>query len=237
MLPAQIDDPRILAGMRKQMTARQSRLAAGDRRLGWKAGFGAPPALAKFGLDGPLVGYLLQSGRLESGATVSLAGWAQPIAEPEIAVHMGAALGADADEATARAAIAGIGPAFELVDVTFPPEDVEAVLAGNIFQRHVVLGPVDHTRAGANIEGLAGRVLRDGAEIAATTTLEANTGRIVDTVRRVAVMAAQLADGLQAGDVIITGSVVRPIPIGANDRELAFQLGSAGHVSVRFTHC
>lgn len=236
MSAAKITDPRILAGMGKQMATRNAALTAGGKRLGWKAGFGAPPALVKFALDGPLVGYLMQSGRLDSGASVSLKGWAQPIAEPEIAVHMGTDLAPGADEAAARAAIAGIGPAFELVDLTFPPEDVEAVLAGNIFQRHVVLGSVDRARAGANIEGLAGRVLCDGAEIAATTTLEANTGRIIDVVRRVAVMAAQFADGLKAGDVIITGSVVRPIPIEATHRELTFELGSAGAVSVRFTH-
>lgn len=234
MPPAIITDPRILAGMRKQMAERGARLAGGERRLGWKAGFGASAALEKFKLDGPLVGYLMQSGRLESGARVSLQGWTKPIAEPEIAVHMGAPLAPGADEATARAAIAGISPAFELVDLTFPPEDVEAVLAANIFQRHVMLGPVDRTRAGARIEGLGAQVLCDGAGIAASTTLEANTGRIVDVVRRIAVMAAQFADGLQAGDVIITGSVVPPIPIKPDTRELTFQLGAAGTVSVRF---
>lgn len=235
MSEAQIADPRIIAGMRRQTMERSARLAQGEARLGWKAGFGAPAALAKFGLDGPLVGYLLQSGRRDSGATVSLKGWANPIAEPELAVVMGTDLAPRADEATARAAIAGIAPAFELVDLTFPPEDVERVLAANIYQRNVVLGPIDRTRAGARIDGLAAQVLVDGGEISATGDLEANTGRIIDVVRRVAVMAAQFADGLKAGEIVITGSVVPPLPIRPETRSLTFRLGAAGEVGVRFT--
>lgn len=233
MSTGRIIDARILAGMRLQMAERDARLASGEARLGWKAGFGASAALEKFQLDGPLVGYLLRSGRRDSGATVSLAGWSNPVAEPEIAVVMGADLAPGADEGTARAAIAGIAPAFELVDLTFPPEDVERVLAANIYQRNVVLGPIDRTRTGARIDGLAAHVLANGTEVAATGDLEANTGRIIDVVRRVAVMTGQFADGLRAGEVVITGSVVPPIPIKPETRTLTFRLGGAGQVEVR----
>ena len=45
---------------------------------------------------------------------VSLAGWHKPVAEPEIAVHMGRDLPGAAGRATAIAAIAALGPAIEL---------------------------------------------------------------------------------------------------------------------------
>src|SRR5688500_14653626 len=55
------NDPRIAKGMPVQLAARAKRIAAGERPLGWKVGFGAPAALAKFGLGGPLVGYLMEA--------------------------------------------------------------------------------------------------------------------------------------------------------------------------------
>ena len=229
-----ITDARIIAGMKPQMAARDAALRAGGERLGWKAGFGAPAAQAKFKLSGPLTGYMLQSALVENGGTVSLTGWKKPIAEPEICVRMGTDLPAGATEAQVRAAIASLAPTFELVDLAFPPEDVEKVLASNIFHRHVVVGPSDTSRAGAKLDGLAASITRAGTEIAATKDLEAITGRVVDTVRRVADVAAQFADGLKAGDIIITGSVVTPIPIEPGDKEMTFRLSPIGEVSVRF---
>jgi len=37
--------------------------------------------------------------------------------------------------------IAGLSPALELADLEFPPLDAEAILAANVYQRHVVLAP------------------------------------------------------------------------------------------------
>src|SRR5438067_3521539 len=45
-----------------------------------------------------------------------------------------------AGRAATVAAIAALGPAIELADLNPPPDDVEVVLAGNIFHRRVILG-------------------------------------------------------------------------------------------------
>src|SRR6267142_2230896 len=73
---------------------------------------------------------------------------AKPVAEPEVAVHIGRDVAAGADRATASAAIAGISPAIEIVDLHAPPEDPEKILSHNIYQRHVVLGGAGPARAG-----------------------------------------------------------------------------------------
>src|SRR5690349_21202486 len=127
------DDPRVVRGMRAQLEERKKRLDAGDQSLGWKVGFAAPAMLGRLKLSGPLVGFLTRNARVQSGGTVSLAGWTKPVAEPEIAVHVGRDVPADADHDTAAAAIAGIAPAIELVDLNNPPEDPERVLVGNIY--------------------------------------------------------------------------------------------------------
>ncbi len=141
------EDARVIRGMRAQLELRRKRLAAGDAPLGWKVGFAAPAMLERLNITGPLVGFLTRNARVQSGGNVSLAGWAKPVAEPEIAVHIGRDVSAGADHATAEAAIAGISPAIEIVDLTAPPEDPERILSGNIYQRHVVLDGAGPARA------------------------------------------------------------------------------------------
>jgi 2-keto-4-pentenoate hydratase len=70
------DDPRVARGMKVQLELRRQRLSGGDKSLGWKVGFGAPALLKQLGISGPLVGFLTQNARVESGGSVSLAGWA-----------------------------------------------------------------------------------------------------------------------------------------------------------------
>jgi 2-keto-4-pentenoate hydratase len=227
-------DARIARGMRAQLALRHRHIASGAQPIGWKVGFGAPAALAKFAIPGPLVGFMLDRNVVASGATVSLARWVKPAAEPEIAVEMGTDLPGGGSRAAAAAAIGALGPAIELADVDVPPEDVETILAGNIFHRHVLFGPRDRARTGGSTDGLHARVLRNGAAHAETTELEANTGKLVDIVRHVADLLATCGEQLRAGDVIIAGSVVAPIFLGADDRAIDYMLDPLGSVAVRF---
>ncbi len=236
-------DPRIVAGMKAQLALRAAKIAAGGRRLGWKAGFGAPAALQNFGLAGPLVGFMLAEARVASGDVVSIAGWTKAVAEPEIAVHLGADLADGRNRDAVVAAIAGIGPAIELADLSPPPEDVAKILAGNIFHRRVILGRVETARAGAQLgagrglEALVATVTRNGVRGSDVTgdALEANTGRILDVVAHIASTLAEAGEKLERGDVIICGSVVPPIFIEPNDTAIAFALGGIGEVSVQLT--
>ncbi len=230
-----VTDPRILSGMRRQLAARAAKIEAGDGRLGWKAGFGAPAALVNFGLDGPLMGYMLQSSLIASGASVALRRWVKPVAEPEIAIYLGADLGAGTEADGASRAIAALGPAIELADLEFPPEDVEAILAGNIYHRHVILGARDERCAGANLSGLTARITRGGAK-SAVTDLEANTGRLLDIVAHLANTLAVCDERLHAGDVIIAGSLTPPMMLTGEDTLVALELDTIGAVSVAMTH-
>jgi 2-keto-4-pentenoate hydratase len=228
-------DARIAAGMRAQLELRRRAIAAGAQPIGWKVGFGAPTALAKLAISGPLIGFMLDCNVLAPGATVPLAGWVKPAAEPEITVEIAADLPGGGTRAAAADAIGAIGPAIELADVTFPPEDVETILAGNIFHRHVLLGPRDRGRKGGRTDGLHARIQRNGAAHADTTELEANTGKLVDIVRHVADVLAACGEQLRAGDVIIAGSVIAPIFLGLDDRALDYALDPIGSVAVRFS--
>lgn len=227
-------DPRIARGMEAQLTLRRGRLKAGERALGWKVGFGAPAALAKLGITAPLVGHLTDGARLESGSAVPLAGWKKPAAEAEIAVHMGGDLPGGGSREAVRRAIAGLGAAIELADVDSPPDDVEAILKGNIYQRHVILGACDRTRAGCALDGLIATVLRNGREIARMTDTQAATGELIDVVRHVADLLAAFGERLRAGQVIITGSITPPLWVEPGEN-IHFTLEPVGSVSVRFS--
>jgi 2-keto-4-pentenoate hydratase len=227
------DDPRIQRGMTEQLAKRRARIAAGEAPLGWKVGFGAPAMMEKFKITAPLVGFLMQRAIIPSGGTASLAGWVKPVAEPEIAVQIGRDLPGGGDRAAAAAAIAALAPAIELADADLPFEDPEAILKGNIFQRHVVLG--EASRAGGSTAGLTARVFRRDAETARTTDPEAATGKIIDIVRHVADLLAAFGERLSAGDIIIAGSVVPPILVEADETAVAYALDPVGRVSVAFT--
>ncbi len=226
-------DPRIARGMARQLTRWHECLKAGEKALGWKVGFGAPAAMERLKIQAPLVGFLTDQALLPSGKTVSLSGWSKPVAEPEIAVHIGKDLPGGAGRDKIKAAIAALSPAIELADLDHPPDDVEAILAGNIYQRNLILGPRDASRAGGNLDGLLARVLRNGGEAASTSDPQALTGDLLDIVQHVADMLSAFGERLRAGQIIITGSVVPPLWVEAGE-EIAFELAPAGSVSVRF---
>ena len=228
------DDPRIARGMEQQLNQRRARIAAGEKPLGWKVGLGAKPVMERLAIKMPLVGYMMQTSLVPNGGTVSVAGWTQPVAEPEIAVHMGADL-LGADRAAAIAAIGALGPAIELADLDPPPADVEVTLAGNIFHRHVILGPPDPARTGAKLDGLVGHVFRRGALAAKQEKVEALIGEMIGIVQHVAGTLAAHGERLRAGDVIITGSIVPPPIIEPDEAEFAYALEPVGGLSVRFT--
>ena len=231
---AESTDHRIEQGMRRQFARLQERERAGARCVGWKVGFGAPAAMEKLGIAAPLVGFLLDSAVLDSGTTVSIASWTKPAAEPEIAIEIGRDVAPNASDDDIVNAIAAIGPAIELADVDGPLDDVEAILAGNIFQRHVIFGPRDTSRSGARLQGTKGHLLRSGEEIAVPQNLEANTGSLRVIARQVAQTLGTFGRQLHAGDVIIAGSVTPPQFLEASDRQLTWTLHPIGRVSVSF---
>ena len=221
-------DPRVVRGSATMLAVRDQEVARGAEPLGWKVGFGAPAALAALGLDRPIVGFLTRDRLLPSGSPVSVAGWTKPVLEAEVAAHLAADLGPGASPAEALAAVGGWSVAIELADVTFAPTDVEEILAGNIYHRWVLLGPVVPSLPSP----LSFSVSRDGEELAATADPEALTGELGFVLASVADALAASGVGLAAGDVVITGSVVPPVPVAGGG---SWRVGAdgLGEVAVR----
>jgi 2-keto-4-pentenoate hydratase len=231
------DDPRIARGMAAQLRQRRELLDSGHTSLGWKLAFGGPAALERLRTEAPLVGFLTDRAVLNSGAVISLAGWTKPAAEPEITIYLGKDLAAGADRDATKAAIAALGPAIEVADVDHPSDDVEGTLACDIYQRHVILGRKDPARACGILDGLAARVLRNGIEIASieeAKALQGLTGDLIDILQHTANLLGAFGEKLQAGEIIIAGSVIPPIWVQPGD-EIVFKLAPVDMISVRFT--
>ena len=128
-----------------------------------------------------------------------------------------------------------IFPAIELADFdpAPTPDNLDVVLEGDIYQRHVIL--CGNTRAGGSVAGLTSRVIRRGKEAAKTTDPEALTGKLPDIVAHVANTLAAFGEKLAAGDVIITGSITPPPMIEPDEEEFIHALDPIGEVSVFFS--
>ena len=164
-MQANTEDPRIVAGMAAQGRLRESRLAAGERRVGWKAGLGTAQAMENVSITAPLTGFLTNAS-LASGMTrtdgLSIDDWRNAMLEPEVAVRIGTDLAAGADRRTVEAAISGAAPAIEIVDLG-DPSDIEQVLAENLFHRAYLFDEFTDV-SGSDLAATRLDVTQDGGE-------------------------------------------------------------------------
>jgi len=227
--------PSVVAGLEQQSSGRRRLLDQGARHLGWKAGFGTPAAMAKLGTQAPLIGYMTDRSLLAGGATVAIADWGTPVLEPEVAVRLGSDLAPGGDRDAAVAAIDAVATAIELIDLDGPADDVETILAGNIFHRHVLLGAFTPLSADLRLDTVALDVVQGTDDVRAQGADPAGLlGDLAEVVRHLADQAPNAGDPLRAGDVIITGSAIPGVPISSGE-QFEVRAGGLAPVSVRLT--
>jgi len=198
--------------MRALLARREAELGAGGAEaVGWKVGFNLPAVWPALGIDAPVAGYLTSATVVEPGAEVAVGGWVAPTLEPEIAITVG-----EGDT------VAALAPAIELVDVDLPFEDVEAILARNIFHRAVTFGPP------GELDAFACRVVRNGEEVRTADATEDPA----ETVARVSGFLRAHGAQLRPGERIIAGTLTPPLPVQAGDH-VTVDLGALGSVAVR----
>jgi 2-keto-4-pentenoate hydratase len=202
-------------GTNAMLVRRRELLAQGAEPVGWKVGFNISVAQQKLGIDAPLAGFLSTDGLLDDGAEVSL-GDGPLVIESEVAVELG-------DDARS---IVALLPALEVADPPDLDQDVETILAGNIFHRAVAFGP----RVDAREPGAA-RILVNGEiehEVAPAETV-AHLDDMVEAVRRRLLDADQ---ELSPGDRIITGVIAPPHAAQPGDR-VRLELAELGGVELQ----
>jgi 2-keto-4-pentenoate hydratase len=200
------------------LVRRRETLARQAQPVGWKVGFNAPEIQQKLGIDAPLAGFLTTNGLLEDGAEWSLGDAGEVIVESEVGVELG-------DDARS---IVALLPALELADPPDLSQDVDTILAGNIFHRAVAFGP----RVEADAPG-AGRILVNG-QVQHEIDAERAGANLEAMVEAVAARLEAADEQLSPGERIITGVLAPPHKAEAGD-VVRLELEALGAVELRFT--
>lgn len=196
--------------------------AEGARRLGWKLGLGAPAARERWGISGPVAGFITDATLLDSGATESLAGWEAPVLEAEVAVRVAVASGG--------VRVGALGLAVELADLGSGTDDLADVLAGDIFHRRTVLGVL---AADPSTPVRTVTVERDDERVSVAEDPTALVGGTAAAMTAyLGRYLAGLGEELRDGDVIITGSTVPLIDCADGGR---FAVSSPGLATAEVT--
>jgi 2-keto-4-pentenoate hydratase len=203
--------------------------------VGYKVGLTSAAMQAFCGISHPIAGVVLGSRLLRTGASVARADFGRLGLEFEIAVRIKSDV---PQAATAYAAetiapfIDGVGAAIELVDdraADYTGLDVRSLVADNSWNAGIVLS--DFKRDWPDLAPLLGRATKDGDPIGE------GYGRDIlgHPFNSVAWLASQLAargTALEAGQVVMTGSVMKTV-FPEQDGHYRFDLENIGVVDVR----
>lgn len=201
-------DERLTFALQQQLLEWRAELATGAERVGWKIGRGteAEPW-------GPVVGHLTSATRLDPGGSFDAAGTTDLRVDAELAV-----------EVAPDGEVRGFAAALELVDLDRPADEVESVVASNVFHRAFVLSAsLPHLPT-----PLRARVLVNGEARA-----EGAAAYDPALLERVAELLEAAGERLEPGDRVITGAVVQ-LPVATGD-EVEVELGGLGRLGVTIT--
>ncbi len=188
-------------------------LAEGRKQAGWKVGLTARVIRDQFGLPEPLFAVLFEDGRWESGVSHPFADLYQAGWENELCLTMGADLsGPDVTEDQARAAIATVAPALEIVEARGPNsmDGLNCMIADNGQQRAFVVGDASPFDAASTDLGAATvEIFLDGEsqdKAPGTAVMESSA---VTSISWLANKLAEFGRTLEAGQAVMTGSFTR----------------------------
>lgn len=218
-------------GMARQLRTWSETIAQQDQRLGWKIGFNMAADQKRLGLPSAMMGFLSAGHRLYSGDRYQVPAGAQLLVEPEVALLIGNDLPAGTTAAEAEAAIAAYCAALELVDTTRSVnDDMEAILAGNLFHDSVVLAEEQLPAAAFRREELALSLRINDKEV--RTLDQPRVPEAFSTlILTVANTLAAHGERLQKGDWIITGAAAKPVPVAAGD-VITLDMGPLGEIEL-----
>jgi 2-keto-4-pentenoate hydratase len=194
---------------------------------GWKVGAPTPEAPASFG---PIFTLVDAPGRFPSAAHRVFG------IEAEIAFRFARALPGGAPREMVLASLAGVHLAMEIVESRFKDFRTTtpcSVLADNISNGALVLGPELRDWQGADLARPPSRVVIDGAEVGRCTT--GNTGG--DPIRLLVALvnhAAARGKPISAGQVVTTGATTGMHFAKPGSTAVA-DFGSWGRVETNFT--
>lgn len=225
-----IDDAYVV---QQRMNAR--RLQPGVRVVGKKIGLTSKVVQKMLGVDQPDFGYLLSDMVYADGDALPMATLIAPKVEGEIAFVLKHRLqGPGVTTADVLRATECVMPCFEIVDSRIRDWKIriQDTVADNASAALFVLGARAVDPRDVDLT-LCGMVLEKNGEVVATGAGAAALGSPVNAVAWLANRLGQLGIALEAGEVILSGSLAAMLPAQAGD-SFRCSIGGIGTVSTRF---
>ena len=218
-----------------------AKLAEGRRVIGWKIGLTSKAMQDALKIDIPDSGVLFDDMAFDDGATIPAGRFIQPRIEAEIAFVMKAPLGgADVTRAAVLAATGSVAPALEILDTRILRADpatgqtrvITDTISDNAANAGIVLGDARHHPEAVDLRWV-GAVVSRNDEVEETGL---GAGVLNDPVEGIVWLARrmeQYGQRIEAGQVILSGSFIRPVECPSGSRIHA-DFGGFGSVDLRF---
>jgi 2-keto-4-pentenoate hydratase len=182
--------------------------------IGYKVGLTSAAMQTFCGIDHPIAGVVLAKRVHRSGMTVSLRDFGRLGLEFEIAVRIKSdiAMGERPHTAsTIQPYVDGVCAAIELVDdrsADYANLDVRSLVADNSWNAGIVLS--DFAPARPDLEAVLGKATKDGSPIGEGHGRDI-LGHPFNSVAWLANQLASRGEGLKAGQIVMTGSVMKTV--------------------------
>jgi 2-oxo-hept-3-ene-1,7-dioate hydratase len=220
---------------------RALKMARGERVVGHKIGLTSKAMQAAVGINQPDSGFLTERMVFGDGGVVPVDRFIGLRIEAELAFVLKAPLaGRGLTVADVIAAADYVTPALEILDTRIFRADPETkqtrtvidTIADNAANAGVVLGGRRFDPRGVDLPRIGAIVAKDG-EIEETGLAAGVLGHPARGIVWLAARLAEYGEGLNAGEILLAGSFIRPIEVGKGD-EVVADYGEYGEVSVRF---
>lgn len=241
LLSRQFPDMRMDDAYAIQNALLKAKLAQGRRVIGWKIGLTSKAMQYALGIDIPDSGVLFDDMDFPCGGVVPAGRFIQPRVEAEIAFVMKTPLaGDDLTRDEVIAATDYVAPALEILDTRILRSDpatgqarsVLDTISDNAANAGIVMGAARHQLADVDLRWTGAITYRNG-EVEETGL---GAGVLNDPVQSVLWLArrmAQYGQAIEAGQVILSGSFIRPIECPP-DTHIKADYGPFGVVDIHF---
>jgi len=219
----------------------RQKLAEGRKVIGWKIGLTSKAMQYALNIDIPDSGILFDDMMFEHGATVPAGRFIQPRIEAEIAFVMKSAIGGEnVSRADIIAATECVAPSIEILDTRIERVDPETGKARTVFDTisdnaanaGIVLGNDRHRVDAFDLRWVGALTFRNG-EIEETGLGAGVLNDPVESVVWLARRMAQYGQSIEPGQVILSGSFIRPVECPSGT-EIQADFGPFGSVDIRF---
>ncbi len=182
---------------------------------GFKIGATAKLMQAYLGLDGPIAGFIAESGLHASGIRLRFGDFQSPGVECELVVKLGQDLPpGPCDAARAAAAVAAVSAGIEIVENRYPELKefgTNALIADQVFHAGAVIGAAEAEWRALDLKAIEGQIRVNQAERGRGKGAEL-MGDPMEALAWLAASPLAVAfGGLKAGQVVMLGSVTPPI--------------------------